>query len=475
MPNVSPAGSSPPVSGRVKDPQQLHRPETTSCGWAFKEDAPHLGLPERLSVLDRVEVAEANRCPEQRNTGEAKTSGDDERACGQPRNREEVIKEISISSTAFIGPVSRPRPELEGELSEFYKELAQIQKPDTVDGSKEPVTQSWPPPDTVDGNSQKIARSWASPHTVNGYSENISLPWAQSINPPVIKEKWNNHRNTYRPYPGSRPQTDYRNTPQWRPRVHDWSNLHRFQNQWQVPPPNVYFYPPPRPGDHTHPPYSQPHRHQCTQPTAARFQLSPDATLASSPSPASYTPYEAFERRYYEEQNSQDVNQRTRNDDPVLILMRGVPGSGKSTLARQISSRGPHGLILSTDDYFYQKDGYHFDPTLLGDAHDWNHDRAKQAMLEMRTPIIIDNTNIRAWEMKPYVTAALEMRYRVDFVEPDTSWKCDPVELEKRNHHGVSRETIAKMLDRFELPISVDIVMNSYEPSHKRIEHHSRH
>lgn len=45
----------------------------------------------------------------------------------------------------------------------------------------------------------------------------------------------------------------------------------------------------------------------------------------------------------------------------------------------------------------------------------------------------------------------------------------------RRNHHGVSRDTIAKMLDRFELPISVDIVMNSYEPSHKRIEHHSRH
>ena len=28
---------------------------------------------------------------------------------------------------------------------------------------------------------------------------------------------------------------------------------------------------------------------------------------------------------------------------------------------------------------------------------------AKEAMLEGRSPIIIDNTNVEAWEMKPYV------------------------------------------------------------------------
>uniref|UniRef100_A0A4W6DZZ5 Uncharacterized protein n=1 Tax=Lates calcarifer TaxID=8187 RepID=A0A4W6DZZ5_LATCA len=56
--------------------------------------------------------------------------------------------------------------------------------------------------------------------------------------------------------------------------------------------------------------------------------------------------------------------------------------------------------------------------------------------------------------------------YRVDFCEPDTSWKLDPYELEKRNKHGVPQEKITQMLDRFSSPVSIDIVMSSQEPPH---------
>ncbi|KAF7640982.1 hypothetical protein LDENG_00001710 [Lucifuga dentata] len=83
-----------------------------------------------------------------------------------------------------------------------------------------------------------------------------------------------------------------------------------------------------------------------------------------------------------------------------------------------------------------------------------------------RSPIIIDNTNIQAWEMKPYVKMALEGGYRVDFCEPDTIWKFDPFELEKRNKHGVPQEKIAQMLSRFSFPVSIDVVMRSQEPLH---------
>ncbi|KAM6439463.1 NEDD4-binding protein 2-like 2 isoform 3-T3 [Rhynochetos jubatus] len=83
------------------------------------------------------------------------------------------------------------------------------------------------------------------------------------------------------------------------------------------------------------------------------------------------------------------------------------------------------------------------------------------------SPVIIDNTNTQAWEMKPYVEAALEMGYRVEFHEPDTWWKFDPEELEKRNKHGVTREKIAQMLERYEYQISIPIVMNSVVPPHK--------
>uniref|UniRef100_A0A8C3WSY4 NEDD4 binding protein 2 like 2 n=1 Tax=Catagonus wagneri TaxID=51154 RepID=A0A8C3WSY4_9CETA len=92
---------------------------------------------------------------------------------------------------------------------------------------------------------------------------------------------------------------------------------------------------------------------------------------------------------------------------------------------------------------------------------------AKQAISQGRSPVIIDNTNTQAWEMKPYVEMAIGKGYRVEFHEPETWWKFDPEELEKRNKHGVSRKKIAQMLDRYEYQMSISIVMNSVEPPHK--------
>ncbi|NWV17267.1 N4BP2 protein, partial [Origma solitaria] len=148
----------------------------------------------------------------------------------------------------------------------------------------------------------------------------------------------------------------------------------------------------------------------------------------------------------------------------VLVLLRGVPGSGKSYLARNLLEDNPGGIILSTDDYFYKHGQYHYDPDCLGEAHDWNRKRAKEAF-EMRiSPIIIDNTNIQAWEMKPYVTLAQEFKYKVMFREPDTWWKFKPKELERRNIHGVSKEKIKRMLERYERCLTVRSILDSSVP-----------
>ncbi|NXC94596.1 N4BP2 protein, partial [Certhia familiaris] len=148
----------------------------------------------------------------------------------------------------------------------------------------------------------------------------------------------------------------------------------------------------------------------------------------------------------------------------VLVLLRGVPGSGKSYLARNLLEDNPGGIILSTDDYFYKHGQYHYDPDCLGEAHDWNRKRAQEAF-EMRiSPIIIDNTNIQAWEMKPYVTLAQQFKYKVMFREPDTWWKFKPKELERRNIHGVSKEKIKRMLERYERCLTVRSILDSSVP-----------
>ncbi|KAJ7326680.1 hypothetical protein JRQ81_016439 [Phrynocephalus forsythii] len=149
----------------------------------------------------------------------------------------------------------------------------------------------------------------------------------------------------------------------------------------------------------------------------------------------------------------------------VLVLLRGVPGSGKSYLARALLEDNPGGIILSTDDYFYQKNGkYQFDADCLAEAHEWNRKRAKEAFEKGITPIIIDNTNTQAWEMKPYVALSQQHKYKVIFREPDTWWKFKPKELERRNSHGVSKEKIKKMLERYERCLTVNSVLNSSIP-----------
>lgn len=37
------------------------------------------------------------------------------------------------------------------------------------------------------------------------------------------------------------------------------------------------------------------------------------------------------------------------------------------------------GIVLSTDDYFRQQDGYLYNVVQLGDAHDWNQKRGLNA------------------------------------------------------------------------------------------------
>ncbi|XP_036438960.1 LOW QUALITY PROTEIN: NEDD4-binding protein 2 [Colossoma macropomum] len=152
---------------------------------------------------------------------------------------------------------------------------------------------------------------------------------------------------------------------------------------------------------------------------------------------------------------------RLKLEGQVLVLLRGAPGSGKTTLANAMLEQNPGGVVLSTDEYFTQNGTYCYEPNLLGEAHAWNHRRAKEAFEKGFTPIIIDNTNMQCWEMKPYVALALKHKYRVLFREPDTWWKTKPRELEKRTKHGVTREKIRRMLEHQDRYVSVQNIMAS--------------
>ncbi|KAJ3328846.1 hypothetical protein HDU91_004009, partial [Kappamyces sp. JEL0680] len=67
----------------------------------------------------------------------------------------------------------------------------------------------------------------------------------------------------------------------------------------------------------------------------------------------------------------------------ILYIVRGLPGSGKSTMVQAMTAGLPPDsfVVLATDDYFLDSDNnYDFDSSLLGEAHQWNQERARQAL-----------------------------------------------------------------------------------------------
>lgn len=137
---------------------------------------------------------------------------------------------------------------------------------------------------------------------------------------------------------------------------------------------------------------------------------------------------------------------------PRLFLIRGLPGVGKSKLGYDIQESnydtvGPY----AADDFFVQPNGdYNYNPAFIAYAHTDCQRRVKNAMLgsAKKPDIVVTNTFTRKWEMKNYHDMARDNGYEV--IELTIKSNLSDEELSKRNVHGVSKETIAKMRNRWE-------------------------
>ncbi|GFS23163.1 2',3'-cyclic-nucleotide 3'-phosphodiesterase, partial [Elysia marginata] len=133
--------------------------------------------------------------------------------------------------------------------------------------------------------------------------------------------------------------------------------------------------------------------------------------------------------------------------------MRGLPGSGKSTIVNLIKSAfdSTKLAVCSADNFFTHPDGsYHFNEKLLSVAHTDCQQKAKNAC-EANTPVVvIDNTNVRRWEMKFYLMLGSTYGYVTVLVQPMTPWCMNPAELATRNTHSVPVETLQKKVKSYE-------------------------
>ncbi len=141
-----------------------------------------------------------------------------------------------------------------------------------------------------------------------------------------------------------------------------------------------------------------------------------------------------------------------------LIIMRGLPGSGKSYLAKKLAENG---IIFSTDDFFVKDGVYNFDKEKIGEAHGWNQNRAKSAMDKGEPLIVIDNTNVLAWESKEYVIHGIKLGYEILIKIPETPWAFNFDELLERNQHSLPEDVLKRMVESFDKTITVKDIIDS--------------
>jgi len=148
------------------------------------------------------------------------------------------------------------------------------------------------------------------------------------------------------------------------------------------------------------------------------------------------------------------LNIEITRPDQELVIMRGIPGSGKSTKAKSLVGEGvihsTDDLIEATGDYkgFFNKLNESKDFSGLGRMHRNNLVNARNSMLDGVSPVVIDNTNIKAFESKKYVEVALKLGLDeanisiVDVADGGVSAEA----LFERNTHGVPLDKIKKMM-----------------------------
>lgn len=89
-----------------------------------------------------------------------------------------------------------------------------------------------------------------------------------------------------------------------------------------------------------------------------------------------------------------------------LVLIRGLPGSGKTTMAKAMSGY----LHLEADQWMTDAAGvYRFDPARLAAAHDACLTAARRALAAGRK-VVVANTFVQLWEMKPYLALGYPVR-----------------------------------------------------------------
>ena len=129
-----------------------------------------------------------------------------------------------------------------------------------------------------------------------------------------------------------------------------------------------------------------------------------------------------------------------------IVLMSGIAGSGKSTYVKE-NLLCP--IVCSADDYFMKDGKYCFDASKLSEAHGAclkkfvSYITGDLLSFGNNVPLVVDNTNLTALELAPYVTLA----NAYGFTPTIHTMKMHPNCAVIRNIHGVPIQSLNRMAD----------------------------
>ena len=106
----------------------------------------------------------------------------------------------------------------------------------------------------------------------------------------------------------------------------------------------------------------------------------------------------------------------------IMVILKGLPGSGKTFTSEQLKRVYPNAIICSAYKYFLDGNDVH-------DSRRLCQKDAENAAQRNERIIIIDNDNIKCWEVCQYTRICRKYNYFVLCLETQTPWRFDVSKL----------------------------------------------
>ncbi|MGZ8924267.1 MAG: AAA family ATPase [Nitrososphaeraceae archaeon] len=149
------------------------------------------------------------------------------------------------------------------------------------------------------------------------------------------------------------------------------------------------------------------------------------------------------------------------SNKPTLYVAIGPSGSGKSTVYNKLKAKNPNLGLYSWDALrheFYDEADYARAWELSARDPNFKHkvEHRFQQLLDSKSDIYVDNTNLTPKRRKPLINKAKELGYRVIAITFDVNLKTLIARQTTRGDKNVPADAVTQQFNSLRMPTSVE-------------------